>query len=209
MHRHRVIVSCPASRLNKPSSPASPHGLFPKSLITADGLLCPCSLPGPARLPTLLPPHGSSLPWLPCPAAPQPGTPFPARGGLGWGTCRGEWGCCGGPCGARCWELVQFTPLTSQPCRGAGIPAFWGLSWIPRSWKITSSLLRCSQIVDSQNCLGWKGPHRSSSPTPLPWAGAPSLDQVAQSPIQPVLQHFQASTTSPGNLFQCLSPPSS
>ena len=36
-------------------------------------------------------------------------------------------------------------------------------------------------------------------PTPLPWAG--TLDQVPQSPIQLDLEH---STTSLGNLFQCL-----
>lgn len=48
----------------------------------------------------------------------------------------------------------------------------------------------------------------SSSPTPCNQQGHLQLGLVAQSPVQPVLEHFQAwvSTTPLGNLFQCFTP---
>jgi len=34
-------------------------------------------------------------------------------------------------------------------------------------------------------------------PTPLPWAGTPSLDQVAQSPVQAGLEHLHSISCEP------------
>jgi len=49
-----------------------------------------------------------------------------------------------------------------------------------------------ADIIESTNSLGWKGPYRpSSSKAPCHGQGHLPLDQVAQSPIQPGLEHSQ------------------
>jgi len=52
----------------------------------------------------------------------------------------------------------------------------------------------CSTITESQNSLGWKGPQGSRISNPPARQGHQSphlLDQAAQGPIQPGLEHLQ------------------
>jgi len=51
------------------------------------------------------------------------------------------------------------------------------------------------RFLESQNGLGWKGPLRSSSTTPCYRQGPLPLDQVAQRPILPGLEHLQGWVT--------------
>ena len=63
------------------------------------------------------------------------------------------------------------------------------------------------RITELLNGLGWKGPYRSSSSTPLPWGGTPSTGpRVLKAPFSLALDTSRegASTASLSNLFQCL-----
>ena len=59
-------------------------------------------------------------------------------------------------------------------------PALEGSWWI--IWFVT---------VGSQSGLGWKGPSKTIQSNPCYGQGHLPLDQVAQSPVQPDLEHFQ------------------
>jgi len=48
-----------------------------------------------------------------------------------------------------------------------------------------------SIATESQNGLGWKGPHRSSIFNPCHGQGCPPPAQAAHGPIQPGLEHLQ------------------
>jgi len=80
-------------------------------------------------------------------------------------------------------------------------------------WKDVNYLNKClsklaslssNKFIESQNGLGWKGPHLI--PKPCHGQGHLPPDQFAQSLVQPGLEHFQegAATASLGNLCQGL-----
>ena len=59
-------------------------------------------------------------------------------------------------------------------------------------------------IVESQNGLGWKGPHSPSIPTPSHGQGCPPPGEAAQGPIQPGLERLQGWGTT-ASLDSCAS----
>ncbi|KAK4833105.1 LOW QUALITY PROTEIN: hypothetical protein QYF61_027771 [Mycteria americana] len=72
---------------------------------------------------------------------------------------------------------------------------------VMRSQQVTSSAL--VRIIESQNALGWKGPLQVIYCNPLARAGT-SLTRSAPSNLTSNVSRDGASTTSLGNLFQCL-----
>jgi len=54
-----------------------------------------------------------------------------------------------------------------------------------------SSLLQNNRTTESQNGLGWEGTYGPLSSKLLMWADCYPLDQVAQDPIYPGLEHLQ------------------
>ena len=59
-------------------------------------------------------------------------------------------------------------------------------------------------IIESQNGLVWKGPHRPPSPTPCRGQGCPPPAQAAQGSIQAGLEHLQGWGTT-ASLSDCAS----
>jgi len=93
--------------------------------------------------------------------------------------------------------LLQFNKNRRRRCLLKGCTlCFSHIVCIP---SLRRSML--ASIIESQSGLGCKGPYRSSSSTPLPWQEHLPPDQVAQSTIQPSLEHCVLGLARTGLIF--------